>query len=283
MTMGHKTEFVGLFRIPTDKLITKAGDVKVSFVIAGTQKGGTSALDAYLRLSPKICMPHKTKEIHFFDTDQLFIDGEPDYRLYHASFKLKDRHRLLGEVTPDYMYSEEFARRAHAYNSAMKIIITLRNPVERAFSHWNMFKALGYESLSFGEAIRPQGILARATSGEERWRLNQRNDEGIGPFSYVERGFYVDQIRRIQSYFPARQILIIKQEELLDHHDATLSSICKFLEVEAIEPLEPIVKFMGSYSSPIGASDNTYLRELYWKEIGSLEQMLGWDCSDWLV
>ena len=120
-------------------------------------------------------------------------------------------------------------------------------------------------------------------SGEEKWRMRQRNDAGVGPYSYVDRGYYTEQISRLLRYFPARQILVIKQEELRDHHNATVSSICEFLDIDAIETVEPIMKFVGSYTSPISQVDRNFLRELYRCEIKSLKRMLGWDCSDWLA
>ncbi len=271
--LRDKTKFIGFFKVPTEKQISRAKDRKVDFVIPGTAKGGTTALDAYLRLNPEICMPHKTKDINFFNTDKLYSAGEPDYRLYHSFFKPKKFHRILGEASPDYLHREEFARRVHAYNPDMKIILTLRDPVDRAFSNWNMLKATGWESLSFGEAIRCEEERTRATIGEQTWRT----------FSYVDRGFYVEQIRRLRRYFPPGQILVIKQEELLENNNATLSSIWQFLEVKAIPPVDPIEKHVGSYSESMSEDDRDYLKRLYWNEIKGLEQMLDWDCRDWLA
>ena len=63
--------------------------MKVDFIICGTQKGGTSALDVYLRGHPEICMAEK-KEVHFFDNEEAFRDGTPDYAQYHSVFKPAD-------------------------------------------------------------------------------------------------------------------------------------------------------------------------------------------------
>ena len=271
--MRDQAKFIGFFKIPTENQISRAKDRKVDFVIPGAAKGGTTALDAYLRLNPEICMPQKTKDVNFFNTDKLFSSGEPDYRLDHSFFKPKKFHSILGEASPDYLHWEEFARRVYAYNPEMKIIVTLRNPIDRAFSNWNMLKMTGWESLSFGEAIRLEEERTRATIGVDEWRT----------FSYVDRGFYVEQIRRLRRYFPPEQILIIKQEDLRDKQDATLSSIWQFLEVNPIPRVEPIEKFTGSYAEAMSQDDTDYLKQLYWNEIKGLEQMLGWDCNDWLA
>ena len=267
------TKFIGSFKIPTAKQISRAKDRKIDFVVAGTVKGGTTALDAYLRLHPELCMPQKLKEINFFNTEQLFDTGEPDYRLYHSFFKPKKFHRVLGEASPDYLYQEAFARRVHAYNSDMKIILALRNPIDRAFSNWNMHEAADREPLSFGEAIRCDVERTRDARIAGAWRT----------FSYVDRGYYVEQIRRLRRYFPPKQILAIKQEDLLDSHNQTLNSIWEFLEIKAIPAIEPLQKHVGNYSESMSPEDRDYLKGLYWHEIKGLEQMLGWDCGDWLA
>src|SRR4029078_6256322 len=76
---------------------------KVAFVIAGTQKGGTTALASYLYEHPEIGMP-TVKEVHFFDTDEHFASAEVNYAKYHAYFNPALRKRLLGDATPIYMY-----------------------------------------------------------------------------------------------------------------------------------------------------------------------------------
>ncbi len=269
----NQDDFIGRFKIPNDKRVSRAKNRRIDFFIAGTQKGGTSALDAYMRLNPAICMPQKKKEVNFFNADGLFGSGGPDYRLYHSFFKPKKTHRLLGEATPDYMYHDLFAQRLHAYNPGAKIILSLRNPIDRAFSNWNMARALGDESLSFGMAIR----------SEEERRRAARQENKLDISCHVDRGYYVEQIRRIRRYFPPRQILVVKQEDLLNHPKTTLDAIWEFLGVEGRDPVVPLTKLVGHYPAPMDEADRDYLKGLYQYEIRSLEQMLGWDCSDWLA
>src|SRR5947209_10587583 len=80
--------------------------MRVDFVIGGTQKGGTSALDSFLRQHPEICMPTTRKELHFFDREE----ENTDYKKYHANFKPKAQHRVIGEASPIYMYWETAPR-----------------------------------------------------------------------------------------------------------------------------------------------------------------------------
>ncbi len=123
--------------------------MRVDFVIGGTQKGGTSALDSFLQQHPEICMPETRKELHFFDREA----DDTDYKKYHANFKPKPQHRAIGEASPIYMYWETAPYRIWRYNPQMKWILALRNPVERAFSAWNMETKRGKEKLPFAEAI----------------------------------------------------------------------------------------------------------------------------------
>ena len=79
--------------------------MKVSFVIGGTQKGGTSALASFLRQHPQICMPADRKELHYFDREEEFRK-KPSYRVYHSSFHPEKGQTVIGEATPIYMYLE---------------------------------------------------------------------------------------------------------------------------------------------------------------------------------
>ena len=82
-------------------------------MIAGTQKGGTTALASCLHEHPTICMS-TVKEVHFFDTDAHFASSDVDYARYHAHFHPTARNQLLGEATPVYMYWEAAPQRTSA-------------------------------------------------------------------------------------------------------------------------------------------------------------------------
>src|SRR5437764_2957004 len=126
--------------------------MRVDFVIGGTQKRGTSALDSFLRQHPQICMPTTKKELHFFDREE----ENTDYKEYHANFEPTPEQRVIGEASPIYMYWETAPYRIWKYNPKMKWILALRNPVERAFSAWNMEAKRDHEKLAFPEAIEKE-------------------------------------------------------------------------------------------------------------------------------
>ena len=125
----------------------------VDFLICGTQKGGTSALHEYLSEHPDLCLS-ATKELHFFDNEELFQQGAPDYAPCHAAFRQKMPSQLAGESTPIYMYWEPSPKRIWEYNPRMKLIVLLRNPIDRAYAHWNMERSGGRRAFPFGKPSR---------------------------------------------------------------------------------------------------------------------------------
>src|SRR5688572_4249341 len=108
---------------------------RVTFLIAGVQKGGTTALFDYLGDYPDIVLAD-AKELHFFD-DEAQDWSAPDYGAYNARFS-DPAGRPCGEATPIYTYWPNSLERIAAYNPAMKLVVMLRDPVERAWSHWRM-------------------------------------------------------------------------------------------------------------------------------------------------
>jgi hypothetical protein len=247
----------------------------VGFVVAGTQKGGTTALASYLGEHPEICMPGtkaypKLKELHHFDNDERFATEPVDHSLYHGCFEPRATHKLMGEVTPIYMYWEPSARRMHAYNPAMKIVILLRNPVTRAHSHWNMEVTKGRETLSFEEALEQEPERLRTSDAE--WRRRR---------SYVDRGYYSVQLARIWQLFAREQTLLLRSDMLKSDPVATLARIADFLGVGPFPEIQPRTVLAFPYESPMSTQARAFLQRAFAGEITELERMLGWDLSDW--
>lgn len=244
----------------------------VSFMIAGAQKSGTTAMVDYLRMHPKIFIP-SGKEMHFFDRDQNFVSDGPDYRRYHAAFGGMKTGQIAGEATPRYLYWLPCAERIRTYNSDMRLIFILRNPVERAYSHWHMQRQRGRETLSFGRAIRtePERLARLGTTRARGW------------YAYLERGNYYDQIQQYIDRFPRRNLYFFKSEQLKFEHSKTLTSLCNFLGIPVFDPMpESHVSFSQKYDA-MDRADREYLREHFRQSVRKLEQLLVWDCSSWLL
>ena len=240
--------------------------MQVNFVIGGTQKGGTSALDTFLRQHPEICMPETRKELHFSDR----ADEDTDYKKYHANFKPKPEHRAIGEASPIYMYWETAPYRIWKYNPKMKWILVLRNPVERAFSAWNMETKRGAENLSFKEAVEQEAERCR-----EALPLQHR------VYSYIDRGFYAHQVRRLFNIFGADKCLILLNEELRSDHKKTLRAVFDFLMVDNSFVPPGAKVFEQEYNDKIDNELYSRLIDIFYFDIKELERLLKRDLSSW--
>ncbi len=242
---------------------------KIDFLIVGTQKGGTTALDAYLRDHPEICMAVQ-KEAHFFDNEECFQHEKPDYHKYHSLFKPNRSNKILGEATPIYMYWKPAPGRIWHYNPHMKIIVILRNPTDRAYSHWYMEHGRGDDTLSFREAIET-----------ESQRLNEAKPFQHRIYSYIDRGFYSEQLQRIWTYFPKHQTLVLLNDDLRRNPKGTLDKVCNFLGISCFESVEPRNVFATSYVQTMTGEEREYLKNVFSLEIQKLEQISGLDLNKW--
>jgi hypothetical protein len=245
---------------------------RVAFLIAGVQKAGTSALHRYLSDHPELYLPRQ-KELHFFDNDSLTWppDNDDSYTLYHTQFETAPPQRIWGEATPIYTYWWPSMARIWEYNPGMKFIILLRNPITRAFSHWNMERQRGNETLGFLEALRTE---------QQRCRLAVPQQHRI--FSYCDRGFYSEQLRRLWHFFPRRQTLVIKQDALLHEPANTLALVHSHLNVSPMSIDAPQRTHCLAYDQDMEPEAYRWLKSVFEPEIRILETMLQWDCSDWL-
>ncbi len=214
-------------------------------------------------------MPETRKELHYFDREENFL-GPPNYRNYHANFKPGPQHRVIGEATPIYMYWKAAPERIRTYNPEMKWILVLRNPVERAFSAWNMETKRGTEHLSFQDAIEQETTRCRAALP-----LQHR------VFSYLDRGFYAHQVRRLFDLFGKDNCLILLNEELRKNHQTTLRTVFDFLKVDpSFVPAEASV-FEHDYDQTIDPELYSRLRETFRGDVRELETILQRDLSSW--
>jgi hypothetical protein len=239
---------------------------RVEFLIAGAQKAGTTALFDYLNGHPDLLLP-AIKEAHFFD-DERQDWSAPDYRAYHAHFHppADGRQRTWGEATPIYVYWPNCLERIAAYNLAMKLIVLLRDPVERAWSHWKMEYARGAETHPFAWCIR---------EGRERVARGDPTAPGHHrEYSYVERGFYGSQARRLLSIFPRNQLLFLRAEDLRAAPERILGTVCDFLNAPRLESVERRNSHASKemdYGQLISNEDRIHLENIFSEEMRILK------------
>lgn len=238
----------------------------VSFLIAGAQKCGTTALDGYLRLHSELEMP-RVKEAHYFDREGDIDWRQPDTAPLESLYD-GPPGRMRGESTPVTLYWTPAHYRVLRYNPDMRFIILLRDPADRAWSHWRMSSDRGLESLNFSEAIR-EGRM-RVLDGDGPSGLSRH-------FSYVERGYYGRQIEQLASLFPLESMLFLTQDMVSKRPDETLSKVANFLGISAFAPIQPIRLNVstGDAASAMLAEDRAYLDGLYKKDLVRLENLTG--------
>lgn len=190
------------------------------FIIIGGMKCATTALYFYLAKHPKV-IPAVRKEVHFFDSHyskglDWYRGHFPFYRNY-IPIVSSSKEFITGEASPNYMIYPHAPKRIAETLPKAKLIVVLRNPVDRAYSHYKHQVRVGKETLSFEEAIdredeRIEGELEKMIEDETYVSLK------YSLFSYLHRGIYVDQLKAWFNYFKREQILILETENLISEH-----------------------------------------------------------------
>ncbi len=205
------------------------------FIIIGSQKCGTSSLYQYLVQHPWI-LPARKKEVHYFD-DVNYHQGSNWYRAhfslaaYETYLKLRNRHDILtGEASPYYLAYPRAPERIARVMETVKLIVMLRNPVDRAFSHYYHQVRKGREGLSFEEAIEAEEERLR---GEREKILRNGNyySYNFWAYSYLTRGIYIEQIEAWMKYFTKEQFLILKSEDFFSNPEKEFNRTLRFLEL----------------------------------------------------
>ncbi|MDM8567347.1 hypothetical protein QUF74_17070, partial [Candidatus Halobeggiatoa sp. HSG11] len=101
-------------------------------------------------------------------------------------------------------------------------------------------------------------------------------------FSYIDRGWYTEQLERIWNLFSREQTLVIKNTELMYEPNETLSKVASFLGIRDFQNIKPKNIHATPYSAKLTKEEYNHLRDVYFYEIKKLERILDWDCSDWL-
>ncbi|MFE3453698.1 sulfotransferase domain-containing protein [Nonomuraea sp. NPDC059194] len=209
------------------------------FLVIGTKRGGTTSVWNYLIQHPLV-MPmyppsRGLKSPYYFDIN--FAKGDTWYRSHFATEARLDRMErelgarpLTGEACPYYMYCPPVAERVLDRMPDVKLIITLRDPVKRAYSHYWERVGAGVEPLAFEQALAAEpGRLA----GEvERMAADPLYySKAHDYYSYQDRGVYLPQLERWTKLFPAANLLILPAEDLYRDEQRTVNRIAAFLGI----------------------------------------------------
>lgn len=197
-----------------------------AFLIIGAQKAGTTSLYNYLIQHPQVEKAIE-KEVHYFD-----LNYYKPFEWYLQCFPGLggNKKNITGEASPYYIFHPTCAVRIKEKLPKVKLIIILRNPVDRAYSHYHhAVRNLG-ETLAFEEAIemeeaRLAGELEKLERDPFYCSYNYQH------YSYLSRGIYVDQLKNWYDLFPAKQILLLKYEELFSNPSDYMNKVSEFLKI----------------------------------------------------
>ena len=205
-------------------------EFKVDFFVVGAARSGTTTLYQYLSKHPDIYVP-RVKELNYFSKvsssqpqDYALPKPEQEYHtkiiqspeVYRALFSQAKPSQIKGDISPSYLWHEETAAAIKAHNPKAKIVISLRHPVERAFSHYLMAKSVGYDqSKNFQQAIHAP------LSGH--WGGGNR---------YMEWSDYIGPLKAYYAAFPKAQIHVMIFEQWVQGQEKAFADLAEFLSVD---------------------------------------------------
>jgi hypothetical protein len=237
------------------------------FLVIGAQKAGTTALYAYLRWHPEIGGPF-WKEVSFFDRH--WARGEAWYR---GQFPLRRHGRLAGEASPSYVFHPLAPDRVASLVPDVKLIVLLREPGERAYSHYQHEVALGREPLSFEDALeaedeRLRGEVERLSADPKAFSFAWWNH------TYASRGLYADQLELWFELFPREQVLALTTDELGARPAETYATVLSFLGATP-HALDSYPRVFDRDYPPMREETRTALTARFAEPNRRLEELLG--------
>ena len=243
------------------------GTVRPSLLIIGAQKAGTTALFEYLAHHRQIAPPRK-KEINYFACDCRFARGSSFYDWFFPARTGPRDSRMTLDASPHYLLAaRRAAPRIRSFDPTMRLIVILRDPVERAYSAWQMHQNYrkddeevfqkwvcrcdGQEALSEYRPRREQYGTSFYDDIVEELDAYRRGEQIAWPV--LRHGHYADQIAVYLEEFPADQLMIIDSEKLLTDPLSELREVERFIGLGAHEWRADDVgpRFVGDYSEPL--------------------------------
>lgn len=259
------------------------------FMIIGAQKCGTTSLHYYLGQHPKL-VGTLPKELHYFDQE---INHGHDLNWYKSNFFHFSIHKpLFFEATPSYLYDESIAKQVKELFPDIKLIVLLRDPIDRAFSAYSMYKKLVERRIV--DFSRREIVPGEVNPIYKAFVYNRQNfptfqeaidieleiiekNAGMEP-ALLRRGLYAQQLKSWLKYVDREQMLVLRFSDLVQDLPNTLSDIFRFLNVQEV-PMSSINKeprHKGAYSSTLGENERDFLVDFYAEPNKELKELLGW-------
>lgn len=226
--------------------LTAGARVDPDFLLIGAKRGGTTSLYRYLAQHPDVLplfpsprlMPlrEETKGVHYFDAN--YFRGRSWYRshfpaaAYRAALEMRrGRRTVVGDGSPYYLFHPLAAQRAAGDVPHAKILVLLRNPADRAYSHWKERRREGAEPLSFVDALAAE---PERLAGEEARILTEPGYHSTAheDQSYLSQSRYLEPLQRWLAVFPREQFCLLASEDLYCDPQAAMDRVTAFLDLE---------------------------------------------------
>jgi len=257
--------------------LTPWARARPTFLVIGAQKSGTTSLHRYLTDHPAVLCA-SPKELHFFN--DAYRLGEWWYLAHfpwRTSARAVSRHLgvrpAIGEATPAYLFHPRAPERVHAFDPQMKLLAVLRDPVERAYSQYQMQVRKRNETLSFDAVLSLEEAELAAELDRIRDDPTYVSPTGLRR-SYVARGRYAEQIERWLHFFPREQLLVLTSEALFRDPAAGTAQISAFLGVPDWHAKDHPRQSAGAYE-PMSAETRARLAHTFEPHNRRLEELLG--------
>lgn len=195
-----------------------------SFLGLGTQKGGTTTLQALLEQHPQVFLP-PGKELHYFTLR--FGRGEAWYR---QQFEAAQAGQRCGEITPYYLFHPLAPERIRALLPGVRMLVLLRDPVARALSGYFHSLRLGLETLPLEQALAAEPV--RLADAEQQLCGAQGCHHSHQVHSYLSRSRYEQQLLRYERCFGRRQLLVLRSEDLFEQPQQVWEQLLQFLDLD---------------------------------------------------
>lgn len=249
------------------------------FLIIGAMKCGTSSLFRYLEAHPNVAVS-RPKEVHYFDDH--YDRGLGWYRTHFPSrFSKAGREAIrCGEASPYYLFCEGTPDRVKSDLSDVRLIVMLRDPIKRAYSHYHHVKGNGHEARPFAEAVEAE-IAHIESGGATPLHPTHPPEHAARRLQFLARGVYHDQLVRWFDRFDRSRFLVLRSEDMFADTPAVYAQTLRFLDLPECDSVEFARRNPGSYTDPIDPDTRQRLRVFYEPHNRRLADLLGremhWD------
>jgi len=260
--------------------LTSSSRVLPDFIIIGAGRAGTTALYTYLIQHPSIITAstdndEPVADLHFFE---YMISDKISW--YKSHFPRKSKNSFVtGEFTSTYMYHKKVPERIFNLIPKIKLIVILRNPIDKAYSTYNQQSHFNEVTSSFEETIKAEFARIDLIKNHIEYTNNNPNFDNYVEYNIIRHGIYFNYLEKWFKIFPKKQIFVVDSNELENFPQQTLNKVFEFLNLSPHEIPNLAKVNIGKYS-PMTESTRQSLIEFYKPHNAKLNNLLGTN-FDW--